>query len=120
MSHRAWSLMFAAAIAACGGAPQSSAPAPSPPPIIKLTAISTLSKSDLAALAAAFPDKPFSGGQVVPFVAKSVTDSTFIFVQFDRPNVGDATGVAYLGVGVKGAFCSQSQPDASGGSFPVF
>ncbi len=107
-------------LTACGGAPASSAPTASPPPMIKLTAASALSKTDLSAMAAAFADTPFTGGQAAPFVAKMATNSTFVFVQFDRPNVSDATGVAYLGVGVSGTFCSQSQPDQSGGSFPVF
>ncbi len=120
MSQRALILAAAITFAACGGSQQSSAPAPSSPPVIKLTAAPALSKGDLATLAAAFPDTPFSGGQVAPFVTKTITDSTFIFVQFDRPKVVDATGVAYLGVGVRGTFCSQSQPDQSGGSFPVF
>jgi len=56
----------------------------------------------------------------VPFVARWASDSTFVFVQFDRPRAADSSGVAYLGVGVKGTFCSESEPDSAGGSFPVF
>lgn len=121
MNQRAWMLAAAAmVVTACGGAPQASAPAATAAPVINLTSAPSLSKSDLTALAAAFPDTLFTGGQAAPFVAKSVTDSTFVFVQFDRPKVSDASGVAYLGVGVKGTFCSESQPDKSGGSFPLF
>ncbi len=121
MKLRAWVLAATATIAgACGGAPQASGPTPPPAPVIKLTSASSLSKADLTALAAAFPDTTFTGGQTAPFVAKAVTDSTFMFVQFDRPRVSEASGIAYLGIGVKGTNCAESQPDRSAGSFPVF
>jgi hypothetical protein len=71
-------------------------------------------------MAAAFPDTPFTGGQEAPFVARWTSDATFVLIQFDRPRVADATGVAYLGVGEKGTFCSESQPDRAAGGFPVF
>ena len=109
-----------AALSACGGTASTTTTPTAAPIAIKLTAAPALAKSDLAALAAAFPDTVFSGGQEAPFVAKMATDSTFMFVEFDRPKVSDATGVAYVGVGVKGTFCSESQPDPRGGSFPVF
>jgi len=108
-----------ATVLACGG----SAVPPTPTPdraSIELSTPSALTRSDLTALAGAFPDAPFAGGQAVPFVAKWASDTTFVFVQFDRPRAADASGVAYLGVGEKGTFCSESQPDRGAGSFPVF
>src|SRR5262249_25687548 len=75
MNQRAWMLAAAAiVVTACGGAPQASAPTATPPSVIKLTSAPSLSKSDLTALAGAFPDTLFGGGQAPPFVAKSVTD----------------------------------------------
>ncbi len=110
----------AAAVSACGGLGSApSTPAPNPN-LIQLTTTPTLAQADLQAIAAAFGDQPFTGGQTPPFLAKWFTDSTFMFVQFDRPKVANATGVAYLGVGVKGAFCTESQPDSNQGSFRVF
>lgn len=122
MKHRLLRLLVAGfvAVSACGGAAQTTTPTSAAAPAIKLTATPALSKNDLGTLAAAFPDAPFSGGQVAPFVVTMVTDSTFVFVQFDKPKVNDATGVAYLGLGVKGTFCSETQPDRTDGSFPVF
>jgi hypothetical protein len=110
-----------AAVGACGGTGQSGgAPASPAPATIELGSRPVLSKTDLAGLAAAFPDAPFDGGQTAPLFARMVTDRTFVFVQLDRPKMSEATGVAYLGVGVRGAFCAQTQPDRTGGSFPVF
>jgi hypothetical protein len=126
MKHRLPRILVAAlaglaAGAACGGAaPSTAAPASPDPAAVRLSSPPALSKGDLGSLVAAFPDRPFGGGQVAPLFARMVTDSTFVFVQLDRPKVSDATGVAYLGVGVKGAFCSETQPDRTGGSFPVF
>src|SRR5215831_4842088 len=109
----------AAMVLACGGS--ASKPLVNPDSAtIKLSTPSSLSKTDLTGLAAAFPDVPFRGGQVAPFVARWTSDATFVFVQFDRPRVAEASGVAYLGVGEKGTFCSESQPDRVAGSFPVF
>jgi len=108
-----------ATILACGGS--ASPPVARPDSAnIALSTPSSLSRADLTGLAAAFPDAPFTGGQVAPFVARWASDATFVFVQFDRPKAADASGVAYLGVGEKGTFCSESQPDSAAGGFPVF
>jgi len=78
-----------------------------------------ISAEDLAALQALFDDTPFDGGQVAPRLAKWITPDTFIFVQFDgMPE--EATEVRYIGVGVKGVFCSEAVPDLEGGSFTHF
>jgi hypothetical protein len=121
MGRPALPLLMAAmaTVLACGG----SAVPPTPTPdraSIELSTPVALTRSDLTALAAAFSDAPFAGGQVAPFVAKWASDTTFVFVQFDRPRAADASGVAYLGVGEKGTFCSESQPDRASGGFAVF
>lgn len=111
---------LAAALSACGGLGQSpGAESPSPPAAIRTTVASTLSGTDIGALAAAFPDQPFRGGQKAPFVARWVTDSSFVFLQFDSPSAAAMKALVYIGVGVKGTFCSETRPDP-GGSFTRF
>jgi hypothetical protein len=121
VSKPALPLLLAAitTVLACGGSAGTTA-APPAGAGIQLSTPSALSRSDLTGLAAAFPDQPFAGGQVVPFVARWASDSTFVFVRFDRLTAAAASGVAYLGVGEKGTFCSEGQPDRSAGGFPVF
>jgi len=111
---------LAAALCACGGVGQSGGTvSPSPPATIRTTVTSTLTGADVDALTAAFPDGPFAGGQKAPLVARWVTDSSFVFLQFDSPTAAGAKALAYIGVGVKGRFCSETRPD-SGGSFTRF
>ncbi len=105
---------------ACGGPASQAPPAATQPSPLQTTAISTLTKSDVRALAAAFNDQPFQGGQVTPLLAKWVGDDTFVFLQFDKPQPQDATVLLYMGVGRKGVFCAEAQPDKSGGSFRAF
>lgn len=109
----------AAAVSACGGVGQSQGTVSPSPTTIRTTATSTLTGADIAAMAAAFPDQPFSGGQKVPLVARWVTESSFIFLQFDSPTAAAAKALAYIGVGVKGTFCSETRPDRDG-SFTRF
>jgi hypothetical protein len=113
--------VLAAALGACGGLGQgASAPPPSPAGAIRTTAASTLTGADVGTLADAFPDQPFTGGQKAPFVARWVTDTSFAFLQFDRPAAAASKAVAYVGVGVKGTFCAETRPDAAGGGFTRF
>ena len=118
-----WSSLVAsvaAALCACGGVGQNAGTgSPSPPATIQTTVASTLTSADVGALSAAFPDEPFSGGQKAPLVARWVTDSSFVFLQFDSPTTAAAKAVAYIGVGVKGSFCSEARPDPRG-SFTRF
>lgn len=111
-------------VAACGGAAQTTPAAARPAaPAVTATSTSSLTKADLSALADAFTDQPFQGGQTPPFLSKWVSPSTFMFLQLDKPEVREAQAMTYLGVGVKGVFCSESQPDRSGtpsSSFRVF
>ncbi len=109
------------ALGACGGLGQSAGSAsPSPSGAIRTSATSTLTGADFSALADSFPDQPFAGGQKPPFIARWVTESSFAFLQFDRPAAAAPRAVAYLGVGIKGTFCSETRPDAAGGSFARF
>jgi len=111
---------LAVALSACGGVGQSAGTgSPSPPATIRTTVASTLTVADIGALREAFSDTPFSGGQKAPLVARWVTDSSFVFLQFDSPTLAAAKALAYIGLGVKGTFCSETRPDP-GGSFTRF
>lgn len=111
----------AVALAACGGSsPSSVSPLASSRAGITTTTSSTLSNTDIGALADAFSDHPFAGGQTAPLFAKWASDDTFVFLQFDKPLASAAKAVAYLGVGVKGIFCAETRPDRAGSSFMRF
>lgn len=81
---------------------------------------SNLTKTDISRLFEIFDDQPLSGGQVPPRISKWVDNDTFIFLQFDRSDPHNATSLRYVGIGVKGVFCAESQPDAVNGSFTHF
>ena len=72
-----------------------------------------LTPEEIAALAAEFSDTPLTGGQVAPRLSKWVTDDVFLFLQFDNPDPAQATRLPYIGIGVKGVFCAEDQPDRS-------
>ncbi len=111
----------AVALAACGGvSPSRVSPVARSPAGIKMSAVSTLSTIDIGALADAFSDHPFSGGQTAPLFAKWASDDTFVFLQFDKPLASAAKALAHLGVGVKGTFCAETRPDRAGASFTRF
>lgn len=76
-----------------------------------------LSPEEIAALAAAFVDQPLIGGQVAPRLSRFVSPDVFVFLQFDNPDPAQATALRYVGIGVKGVFCAEAQPDRS---FPHF
>jgi hypothetical protein len=110
-------------VAACGGSPAAAPTSKPASEAIITTAPSSLSKADISTLADAFGDQPLQGGQTTPFLAKWISASTFVFVQLDKPKPQDAAAVTYFGVGQKGVFCSETQPDRSGSpnsSFTVF
>jgi hypothetical protein len=77
-------------------------------------------QNSIKGLASLFSVNPLLGGQVAPRSYKWVNDNVSIFVQFDRPNPAEATTVRYVGIGVKGAFCSEAQPGGSNGGFTHF
>jgi hypothetical protein len=49
-----------------------------------------------------------------------VSERTAIFVQFDRTNPSEARALRYVGISVKGTFCSESHPDGANGAFTHF
>ena len=110
----------AVALAACGGVRPSISPVPSPPGGVTTSAASILTSTDIGALAEAFSDHPFAGGQTAPLFAKWASDDSFVFLQFDKPLPSAAKALAYLGVGVKGTFCTETRPDRAGASFTRF
>jgi hypothetical protein len=72
-----------------------------------------LTPEEIAAFAVEFSDTPLIGGQVAPRLSKWVTDDVFLFIQFDDPDPATATQLRYIGIGVKGVFCAEDQPDRS-------
>jgi uncharacterized cupredoxin-like copper-binding protein len=89
------------------GAPEAAAtPAPEPTGIY-------FTAEEVTAFAATFSDTPLIGGQVAPRLSKWVTDDVFLFLQFDDPDPAAATRLRYIGIGVKGVFCAEDQPDRS-------
>ena len=70
-----------------------------------------LSKAEITALAPFFNENPLTGGQTPPRAHKWVNENVSIFLQFDRPNPSEATALRYIGLGVKGVFCAEAQPD---------
>jgi plastocyanin len=112
--RRVFLLLTAAALAVLACAPGAGVaaqatptPTPEPPTGVFLT------PDEVAAFAAEFDDNPLVGGQVAPRLSKWVTDDIFLFLQFDNPNPAEATALRYIGIGVKGVFCAEDQPDRS-------
>jgi plastocyanin len=68
---------------------------------------------EIAAFAAEFDDNPLIGGQVAPRLSRWVTDDVFLFLQFDNADPAQGTRLPYIGIGVKGVFCAEDQPDHS-------
>jgi plastocyanin len=56
-----------------------------------------------------FNDSFLTGGQAQPRAGKWVNENVFIFLQGDMAPA-EATSVRYLGIGVKGVFCAETQP----------
>jgi hypothetical protein len=76
-----------------------------------------LSKPDITALAGFFTDNPLTGGQTAPRLYRWVNENVSVFVQFDKPDLAEATELRYVGISVKGEFCKSRQPSAD---FPHF
>jgi plastocyanin len=68
---------------------------------------------EIAAFAAEFDDNPLIGGQVAPRLSEWVTEDVFLFLQFDNPDPAAATRLLDIGIGVKGVYCAEDQPDRS-------
>ncbi len=89
------------------GTPVTAATPPAEPTGIYLT------PEEIADFAAEFSDNPLIGGQVAPRLSKWVTEEIFLFLQFDNADPAAATRLLYIGIGVKGVFCAEDQPDRS-------
>lgn len=76
-----------------------------------------LSKPDIAALAALFPDNPLTGGQTAPRLYRWVNEDVAVFIQLDKPDPAEATALRYVGISLRGDFCKSKQPS---GDFPHF
>ena len=111
---------LAAALAACGSVGQSAVSPPPKPQPITLGATSLLTAADIGSLTSTFNDQPFTGGQKAPIFTKWVGDDSFLFLEFDQPASTAAKALAYLGIGLKGAFCAETRPDKADGSFTRF
>jgi hypothetical protein len=79
-----------------------------------------MSKDDIKKFVAFFNDQPLIGGQMPPRFSKFVNKETFIFLQFDKSNPDEATSLRYIGMGMRGVFCAEAQPDAAKGAFTHF
>lgn len=79
-----------------------------------------LNKADMQKFATVYNDKPFSGGQTAPYLAKFVNKDVFLFMQFDKPGPDEATTLRYIGMGQKGVFCSEAQPGGPKNGFSHF
>jgi hypothetical protein len=76
--------------------------------------------SHVGALANLFADNVFLGGQVPPRRYRWANRDASIFVQFDRPDPKEAKAVRYVGIGVRGTFCTETQPRGPKGGFTHF
>jgi hypothetical protein len=79
---------------------------------------STSAASHVPAFSAAFTDNPFTGGQVAPRSYRWVNERASVFAQFDNPR--QPTALRYVGIGVNGTFCAESQPQRPDGGFTHF
>jgi hypothetical protein len=84
------------------------------------TGAQTLPPEKIRQLHAMFDDNPLLGGQVPPRRHLWVNKDVSIFVQFDSQDPAVATEMRYIGIGVKGVFCAEAQPDGPTGAFPHF
>lgn len=79
-----------------------------------------MTDDEVATLKALFDDEAYTGGQSAPRLVKWITPDSYLFVQFDAFDPAEGNVPLFLGLGVKGVFCAEAQPDAEGGSFTHF
>lgn len=72
-----------------------------------------LTPEERQTITAQFNDEVLTGGQVAPRISRWVNEDVFIFLQLDDPDPAAATAIRYTGIGVKGVFCAETQPDRS-------
>src|SRR5439155_1595656 len=68
-----------------------------------------LTPDETRQLMALFDDNFLTGGQAQPRAGKWVNENVFVFLQGDKAPA-EATTVRYVGIGVKGVFCQETQP----------
>ncbi len=69
---------------------------------------------------AMFRVNPFLGGQVAPRFYVWANKDVLLFLQFDRPRLDEAKALRYVGIGVRGTFCAETQPGGAKGGFTHF
>lgn len=79
-----------------------------------------ISEEEVAEFKALFDDEAYVGGQEAPRLVKWITPDSYLFVQFDAFDPAEGNVPLFLGLGVKGVFCSEAQPDGADGSFTHF
>jgi len=79
-----------------------------------------LTTEELQEITAQFSDDVFTGGQTAPRISRWVNESVFVFLQLDAPDLAEAAAIRYAGIGVKGVFCAETQPDSSFTHFHKF
>ena len=72
-----------------------------------------LEPEELQEITAQFDDEVLTGGQSAPRISRWVNESVFVFLQLDNSDVAQATAIRYVGIGIKGVFCAETQPDPS-------
>jgi plastocyanin len=102
-----WVAIALACVLAFASTPGVAAQQPSEPTGVYLT------PEELQAITAEFADEVLIGGQVAPRISRWVNENVFIFLQLDNPDLAQATAIRYVGIGVKGVFCAETQPDRS-------
>lgn len=79
-----------------------------------------ITEEEVTELKALFDDEAYIGGQEAPRLVKWITPDSYLFVQFDAFDPAEGNVPLFLGLGVKGVFCSEAQPDGAEGSFTHF
>ena len=79
-----------------------------------------ITDDEVAELKALFDDEAYVGGQQAPRLVKWITPDSYLFVQFDAFDPAEGNVPLFLGLGVKGVFCAETQPDGANGSFTHF
>lgn len=69
-----------------------------------------MTREEIGQLAEVFNQNPLSGGQTPPWLFRWVNEEAGIFLEFDKPDPGQATALRYMGMAVKGELCKSKQP----------
>jgi hypothetical protein len=83
-------------------------------------AAATSAPSSFVSVGRMFQVNPFLGGQVAPRFYVWTNRNVLVFLQFDRPQLAEAKALRYVGIGVRGTFCAETQPGGANGGFTHF